>query len=320
MSDNGPILESAKPYPMQVALPENPVLPIAHTSTDLVLGGTLSGDIPIIKSDGAVTPRLCHANGHLLCAVTPHDEATGQYEYVIARSTGPDGMTVLKGYVRFVGTRKWFTLPKCKTTSVPSEPFQVALSDVLVMGSDEAHKRTLPKSELEKMAALTRLMKSTRVRVSIGLVFFLIFLVLTSDPPGGESYMPVIEDSGETGVMLTGLPRHHYWMLFGMRHFLRFTWFQVCSWGRWAGLMLWLFVKYVAGYPIGFIEFLLMGVMTHARTTMAPDMSHIPEPLFYPLQHSGVDAVAVCEIRCRIPYRIHRILTYGISQVDLRDI
>ncbi|KDN33764.1 hypothetical protein RSAG8_13139, partial [Rhizoctonia solani AG-8 WAC10335] len=99
MSDNGPILESAEPYPMQVALPENPVLPIAHTSTDLVLGGTSSGDIPIIKSDGAVTPRLRHADGHLLRAVTPHDEATGQYEYVIAGSTGPDGMTVLKGYV-----------------------------------------------------------------------------------------------------------------------------------------------------------------------------------------------------------------------------
>ncbi|KAG8679912.1 hypothetical protein FRC11_003155, partial [Ceratobasidium sp. 423] len=60
MSDNSPILESAEPYPLQVPLPENPILPIAYTSTDLVLGGTSSGDIPVIKSDGAVMPRLQH--------------------------------------------------------------------------------------------------------------------------------------------------------------------------------------------------------------------------------------------------------------------
>ncbi|KAG8688850.1 hypothetical protein FRC11_004664 [Ceratobasidium sp. 423] len=164
MSDNGPILESAEPYPLQVPLPENPVLPIAYTSTDLVLGGTSSGDIPVIKSDGAVTPRLRHADGHLLRAVTPHTDLIGEYEYVIAGSTGRDGKTTLKGYVRYIGTHRWFSFPKRAKTSMPSEPFQVALSDVLVMGSDEAYKRTFPNHDLEKVTCLGRFFKSTKVK------------------------------------------------------------------------------------------------------------------------------------------------------------
>ncbi|CAE6457461.1 unnamed protein product [Rhizoctonia solani] len=260
MSDNGPILESAEPYPLQVPLPENPVLPIAYTSTDLVLGGTSSGDIPVIKSDGAVTPRLRHADGHLLRAVTPHDDLIGEYEYVIAGSTGRDGKTTLKGYVRYIGTRRWFLFSKRARIPTPSEPFSVALSDVLVIGSDEAHKRTWPKSDLDKVASLGRLFRSTKVKVSIGLYIFLMTLILTSDPPGGETYQPNMEDSGETGVMLTTFPRHHYWMLFGMRHFFHFTWFQVSSWSIFGASLLWEFAKYIAKYPLGIIEFLLTGI------------------------------------------------------------
>ncbi|KAG8703117.1 hypothetical protein FRC11_010956, partial [Ceratobasidium sp. 423] len=136
LGDNGPILETGHKYPLQVPLASNPILPIEHTPSGLILGGTSSGNISIIKppKDGSNVGTLIwgihQGDGHLIRAFVYYGP------HILVGSMAPNNQVVIKC---FTDSRKF----KGPTHKCPSyKPFRLSLSDALVV-SREGHKRTV---------------------------------------------------------------------------------------------------------------------------------------------------------------------------------
>ncbi|KAG8763201.1 hypothetical protein FRC11_005467, partial [Ceratobasidium sp. 423] len=179
LGDNGPILESGHEYPLQVPLASNPILPIEHTPSGLILGGMSTGDISIIKPPkngsnvGALIRGICQGDGHLIRAFAHYGP------HVLVGSTAPNNQVVIKC---FTDSRK-FKGPARKQSLY--KPFRLSLSDVLVV-SREGHKRTA--ETIDHPTGLAAFLHSRDTRFLSGLMLFILLLILSADPPGGESF------------------------------------------------------------------------------------------------------------------------------------
>ncbi|KAG8715523.1 hypothetical protein FRC09_016541, partial [Ceratobasidium sp. 395] len=267
MSDRGPIPETIKAFPLQVPVSASPILPVAHTSTDLILGGTGAGDVPIVKSRHAAVPRLHQGEGHLIQTITPYGSS------IIVGSTGPDNKAILKCFSQNSwGARR--TLWGRKQAS--GSPFRVTLSDVLVSAS-EANKRTTP--ETVSKGSLGKVLRWTEVKVSLVLGFALVIstsltggkiavvilsilmiLVLSSTPPGGEPYVAHPRESTATGVAKVEGRRHYIWIQFGLKHLFWYARHQTSSWSFWAWSKISRVFMCVVGLPYNIVDLLMMGL------------------------------------------------------------
>ncbi|KAG8793277.1 hypothetical protein FRC12_003282 [Ceratobasidium sp. 428] len=220
MSDRGPIPETMKAFPLQVPVSASPILPVAHTSTDLILGGTGAGDVPIVRSRHAAVPRLHQGDGHLIRAITPYGSS------IIVGSTGPKNEVILKCFSQssWAGRRIW------ARKQASSMPFRVTLSDVLV-SANEANRRTTP--EIHNEGSFTKLLQSNGVKVAVVILSILTVLVLSSTPPGGEPYIPHPHESNQTGVAKAQSRRHYLWISFGIKQFRQYFKHQWTEWGYW---------------------------------------------------------------------------------------
>ncbi|KAG9094899.1 hypothetical protein FS749_011577 [Ceratobasidium sp. UAMH 11750] len=190
MGDNGPILDSAREFPLQVPLAYNPILPVAHSSLDLVLGGTSIGNIPIVKSSRAAVPRLHQGDGHLIRCITPRNDD------IFVGSTGPNGEVMIKCF----SCKGRIVRPTWMRASGNQAPFRITLADALVM-STEAHKRTAAPLAMDQNR-ITQFLQSWDVKIFIGVASVLFMLVLSSDPPGGSSFQAAQIPSTKKGVIV----------------------------------------------------------------------------------------------------------------------
>ncbi|KAG8680958.1 hypothetical protein FRC08_015941, partial [Ceratobasidium sp. 394] len=67
------------------------------------------------------------------------------------------------------------------------------------------------------------------------MLFSLVILVfvLSADPPGGPSFEEAKKESYGTELFKPTLKHHEYWVVFGIRHFIKFTIFQLWVWVAW---------------------------------------------------------------------------------------
>ncbi|KAG8794069.1 hypothetical protein FRC12_000665 [Ceratobasidium sp. 428] len=247
MSDRGPIPETIKAFPLQVPVSASPILPVAHTSTDLILGGTGAGDVPIVKSRHAAVPRLHQGEGHLIRTITPYGSS------IIVGSTGPNNNAILKCFSQnsWGAQRIWGRKPASGT------PFRVTLSDVLVSAS-EAHKRTMP--EIVSKGSIRKVLRSNEVKVAVVILSTLMILVLSSTPPGGEPYVAQPVESTATGVAKAEGRRHYIWIRFGLKHLVMYTRHQIGSWNFWVWSIISKVLMRVLELPYKILDLLLMGL------------------------------------------------------------
>ncbi|KAG8714054.1 hypothetical protein FRC09_018046, partial [Ceratobasidium sp. 395] len=220
MSDRGPIPETIKAFPLQVPMSASPILPVAHTSTDLILGGTGAGDVPIVKSRHAAVPRLHQGDGHLIRTITPYGSS------ILVGSTGPKNEVTLKCFSQ----SSWAERRIWKRRQAPGTPFRVTLSDVLV-SANEANKRATPVTESN--GSFTKFICSGYVKVAIVFASILFILVLSSTPPGGEPYVVLPRESTKTGVAKASERRHYLWISFGLNQLFLYACHQTVQWSYW---------------------------------------------------------------------------------------
>ncbi|KAG9087252.1 hypothetical protein FRC06_002625, partial [Ceratobasidium sp. 370] len=225
MSDRGHIPETIKAFPLQVPVSASPILPVAHTSTDLVLGGTSAGDVPIVKSWLAAVPRLHQGDGHLIRSITPHGSS------IIVGSTGPIGEVSLKCFSQTTWRgRVW---PRRQASGTP---FHVTLSDVLVTAG-EAQKRTMPPHK--NAGSIARVIQSGEMKVTILAMSVLMILVLASSPPGAQPYQEILQtESSKTGVVFVDENHHWLWVKFGVKQSFMYPRHQIIMWSLWAWSLL----------------------------------------------------------------------------------
>ncbi|KAG8781787.1 hypothetical protein FRC12_021510 [Ceratobasidium sp. 428] len=245
MSDRGPIPETIKAFPLQVPVSASPILPVAHTSTDLILGGTGAGDVPIVKSRHAAVPRLHQGDGHLIRTITPHGSS------ILVGSTGPKNEVILKCFSQkfWAGQRAWMR------RQAPGTPFRVTLADVLV-SANEAVKRTTPQTESK--GSFTKLIWSGKVKVAIVVWSILTILVLSSTPPGGKSYVVQPSESTQTGVVKAESNRHYLWISFGLEQLYYYVQHQTVEWNHWFWSNLSNFFAEASKIPAGIFNALMI--------------------------------------------------------------
>ncbi|KEP46255.1 putative transmembrane protein, partial [Rhizoctonia solani 123E] len=201
MSDNGPLLETAKAYPLQVPVAHNPILPVAYISNDLILGGTSAGDIPIVHSAAAAVSKLIQGDGHLIRTITAYEPGL----MVTVGSTSPQKEAVIRRLV------------------------EACTQQPLIW--DEAKKRTIPK--INPHVDTFRIVFSPNLKLSFAGIFTILVLILSADPPGGQPYRATLKETSNTGVMISSYPRYQYWIMFGVRYFASFLWYQLIAWIGW---------------------------------------------------------------------------------------
>ncbi|KAG8715596.1 hypothetical protein FRC08_010421, partial [Ceratobasidium sp. 394] len=216
MSDRGPIPETIKAFPLQVPISASPILPVAHTPTDLILGGTGARDVPIVKSRHAAVPRLHQGDGHLIRTITPYSSS------IIVGSTGLKNEVILKCFSQ----NSWGG----RSNQTSRIPFCVTLSYVLV-SANEAQKRTMP--PIKSKNSFAKFIQLAEVKMAVAAISILMVLVLSSTPPGGEPYIVVPTESTKTGVVKAGSRRHQLWIEFGLKHFFKYAQHQLFSWSFW---------------------------------------------------------------------------------------
>ncbi|CAE6542055.1 unnamed protein product [Rhizoctonia solani] len=251
LGDHGPILESGHEYPLQVPLASNPILPIEHTLSGLILGGTSSGDVSIIKPPkdggnvGALIRGIRQGDGHLIRAFAYYGP------HVLVGSTTPKNQVMIKCFTdsqKFKGSAR-------KRSSY--KPFRLSLSDVLVV-SKEGQKRTAV--TIDHPTGVMAFIRSRDAKMFVVLTLFLWLIILSSDPPGGEAFRATHTPSLQKGVRVMGDNRHTQWILFGLRYFTRYAFHQSFSWGSWTGGVIYDFVKHIATLPVAIVKFTLVAI------------------------------------------------------------
>ncbi|KAG8715720.1 hypothetical protein FRC09_016365 [Ceratobasidium sp. 395] len=245
MSDRGPIPETIKAFPLQVPVSASPILPVAHTSTDLILGGTAAGDVPIVRSRHAAVPRLHQGDGHLIRTITPYGSS------IIVGSTGPKNEVILKCFSQ----NSWAGQGLWSRRQATATPFRVTLSDVLV-SANEANKRTVP--EVESKGSFTKFLQSNVVKVAIVFISIFTVLALSSTPPGGKPYVAHPLESTQTGVAKAESRRHYLWIHFGLKQLYQYFLHQWGEWGYWVWSTISKFVTTVVCIPYYIVDALLM--------------------------------------------------------------
>ncbi|KAG8708534.1 hypothetical protein FRC09_001208, partial [Ceratobasidium sp. 395] len=216
LGDNGPITASMKEYPYDYKDEFSPIVPIASTQDGLTLGGTTCGELPVIEGErGDISLMRHEESSHVIRVIAAHGD-----KIIVGSSSWTE--SIVKCYS---------SSPMIKGSQRNEPPPLVTVTEALSgwLDSDERWEVIMgPKEEKEQTAI------SWPVRIWLGLAAIVIILVLSADPPDGTSFGDAKKESTDTDVFKPNLKRHEYWLLFGVRYFLKYFLFQNAAWSRWA--------------------------------------------------------------------------------------
>ncbi|KAG8719468.1 hypothetical protein FRC09_011087 [Ceratobasidium sp. 395] len=223
LGSNGPNLSSLKEYPYEDVEDLSLVVPVASTSDGLTLGGTTHGNVPVVRGG---------AHGEM--SLIRHEEA----DHLI-RVLATHGKKVVVG-----SSSKSGSVLKCYTSSMPaiihnidnegtSSAIQVTAIQALFGWHelDGQWKTTLQPSQMlwwkpGRRACFWMILLLT-------LLFTLLVLVLSADPPDGPAFKDAEKQSHATDIVKPDRERYQYWVDFGVRHFVKFVKFQIKMWALW---------------------------------------------------------------------------------------
>ncbi|KAG9096566.1 hypothetical protein FRC06_008529 [Ceratobasidium sp. 370] len=205
----GPILASMKEFPYQDSAKYTPIVPIASTLDGLTLGGTASGQVPMIETGNGVMSLMRHeSKTHLVREIATHGQK------VVIGSSSDTGSIV-----------------KCYSSSPV-----VTVTDTTAIEAMEGWDHSDGRWKVIRQYG-----PGIRWRLKIGRTtwnwifsgMLVTVLMLSANPPGGASFDDAEKESEDTEVLKPQFERHMYWIFFGVRHFCKFAKFQVTVWFRW---------------------------------------------------------------------------------------
>ncbi|KAG8711323.1 hypothetical protein FRC09_020657 [Ceratobasidium sp. 395] len=88
MTYDGPSLEEINIYDYPDKSRESPALPIAITSSNLILSGTAVGDVSVLYPNGALAFSLHQGKNHVIRAITTYGD------FIAVASSGPSGILI----------------------------------------------------------------------------------------------------------------------------------------------------------------------------------------------------------------------------------
>ncbi|KAG8786171.1 hypothetical protein FRC12_016836 [Ceratobasidium sp. 428] len=235
LGDNGPITASMKEYPYDYKDEFSPIVPIASTQDGLTLGGTTCGELPVIENERGDISLMRHEEPcHVIRVI-----AVCIFHLWPSYLTGSTTFNQAHGDKIIVGSSSWAeSIVKCYSSSPMikraqrNEPPPVITVTEALSGwldSDERWEVIMgPKLEKERTSI------GWPVRIWLGLATIVVILVLSADPPNGVSFGDAKKESTDTDVFKPNLKRHEYWVLFGVRYFLKYFLFQHAAWSKWA--------------------------------------------------------------------------------------
>ncbi|KAG8701760.1 hypothetical protein FRC08_003913 [Ceratobasidium sp. 394] len=215
LGDDGPILTSMKEFPYEDSTDYSPVVPIASTSNGLTLGGTGCRELPVIRGTQDDMSLMRHEEGnHVIRTIATHGDKI------------------------VVGSTNWLeSVVKCYSSSVivpgkkdTGSPALVTVTEALAGWEDsDSQWRVVeePKTDSKRFAV------SKRTGIWAMLIVILMILILSADPPEGDSFEEAKRESHDTDLLKPSLKRHEYWVVFGVRHFVKYCVFQHAAWAKW---------------------------------------------------------------------------------------
>ncbi|KAG8782799.1 hypothetical protein FRC12_020409 [Ceratobasidium sp. 428] len=225
---DGPILGSMKVFPYEDDADYSPIVPVASTPDGLMLGGTTRGEVPMVQGSKGDVSLIQHEEAHHLIRVI---ETHGQ-NIIVGSSCWADS------------TLKCYRLSAvCPSKKNPGDPILVTVTQALKgWESTDSRWGDIKLTNVGRRASIKRV---TWFWV-VGATMIIIILVLSADPPSGSSFEDATQESLETDVLKPNFKQHEYWVLFGVRHFMKYTRFQFLVWGTWVIRSAYEFVEGVA--------------------------------------------------------------------------
>ncbi|KAG8717605.1 hypothetical protein FRC08_007130 [Ceratobasidium sp. 394] len=217
LGDEGPNLASLKEYPYQDVEDLSLIVPVASTSDGITLGGMTHGEVPMIESTNGDLSLIRHEEAdHLIRVIATHRKK------IFIGSSNNSG-SILKCYSSSAVIHS-------AGSSNAGPPAFVTASEALSRW-DETDGRWEVASKTGRM--IWRLKLSRRSLVWALLCFFILIFALSADPPGGPSFEEAKRESNGTDLFKPMLKRHEYWVVFGVRHFVKFAMFRFRMWIVW---------------------------------------------------------------------------------------
>lgn len=261
----GPVLEQMREFHPFERTDFNPILPITHTSTDLILSGSVNGDVPVVKSGATQLAPIHQGRDHLIRQLA----ASGDMIYV--GSTGPNDKVNVKCYSsKPVGQLDVWRLRYSIEHLFPSKPFTLELDDVLEGNygtkNDGNQPSTAPgprfgtKNKKAAKAGNTQVGYLEYLRLIAIVLCPLVLLILLTDPPGGVPFEESLGPVREKGIATSRWKRHHLVVWFGLRRFNQYAPYQFASWFSWMWLSMYGFVVSWIRVPYDSMDFVMQGV------------------------------------------------------------
>ncbi|KAG8773329.1 hypothetical protein FRC12_002573 [Ceratobasidium sp. 428] len=220
IGSEGPILSSLKEYPYSDVDDFSPVVPVASTPDGLTLGGTTHGEVPMIGGTNGGMSLIRHEEpDHLIHAIVTHDR-----KIIVGSSSFQE--SVVKCYSSSAAAGS------AVGESHHSAPIYVAMTEALA-GWEPLDSRwdAVPRATLPRRwkFAIRRSVMAWLLVVST-----LMVLILSADPPGGESFKKARPKESEgTDIFRPTFDCSEYWILFGLEYFCGYFKHQLTSWGWW---------------------------------------------------------------------------------------
>ncbi|KAG8764764.1 hypothetical protein FRC12_007903 [Ceratobasidium sp. 428] len=214
LGSDGPQLSSFKEYKCLETSGPSVALPVVSTSDGMILGGTTHGLVPVIDSDinGDVDMYFIRQEEHHLIRVL----ATHGKKFVIGSSCAEGSLlkcyaskTIIRGNKNGTG------------------PVFVTATEAL-LGWHPSDSRW--KNALQPDSIMWRFKPGRRTYAWLLFSGVLLVLMLSVDPPGGPSFEVASKQSHDTDMLKREYERADYWIMFGVRHFVKFIHFQIKMW------------------------------------------------------------------------------------------
>ncbi|KAG8732660.1 hypothetical protein FRC10_000780, partial [Ceratobasidium sp. 414] len=222
LGSDGPNLSSLKEYPYKDVEDLSLIVPVASTSDGVTLGGTTHGEVPMVEG----------ASGEL--SLIRHEEADHLIRVIALGANQTHGRKIFIGSSNNLGS-----VLKCYSSSAiihsagsdNPKPLVFVTTSEALSGWDEKDSRweAVPKASRMKWGPRLGRRGWTWVLLSLVILVF----ALSADPPGGPSFEEAKKESDGTELFKPTLKRHEYWVMFGVRHFIKFAMFQFRMWIAW---------------------------------------------------------------------------------------